>query len=123
LTIRNLAAEAEVSKDTPLSKYREDHPQAGEYRFPKVEARFNTLKKKLHDGPGPENIKDRKIKELRERNEELEEQLVLSHRANNKLDTELYEKDRYIRELEEQATTLRRDSLRVLPSVKERSGK
>lgn len=122
LTVRNLAAEAKVSKDTPLSRYPKGHLNAGEYRFPEVVAKFNLLKEKLLDRPEVQNPKDRKISELRGVIKSLREQLVLAHRVNNQLDAELYEEKRHSRDLEEQLGKLRQGSLKVVQFRKKGSG-
>lgn len=113
LTVRNLAAEAEVSKDTPLSRCRKG--QSGEYRFPDIVARFRALQKKLRGAPTPKSPKDRKIQELREVIKDVKEKLLAACRVNNQLDAERYEDKRRIKELEGLVTKLRREGLKVIP--------
>lgn len=124
LTIRNLAAEAGVSKDTPLSRYPKGRPGGGSYRFPSVVERFNELKLKLTPRQAVEG-EEGELKRLRGRIKELERALLMSARANNLLDAEtLTLKGRNI-ELEEdnarlraENARLRQGSLRVLPTSK-----
>lgn len=123
LTVRNLAAEAEVSKDTPLSRYRGGRRGRGEYRFPDVAARFISLKEKLARRPAAGHSKDVKIQELREVIKVLREQLLLAHRVNNRLDAEVYEKTRRVRELEEHIAKVRRDNLKVIKFDKNKGGR
>ncbi|MCI0557099.1 MAG: hypothetical protein MN733_01280 [Nitrososphaera sp.] len=118
LTIRNLALEAGVSKDTPLSRYRKDQPKAGEYRFPDIVDRFSKLKAKKSTRPSTDDLREAKIQELRQTIEALEEKIRLLARTNNQLDAEVHEMRWRCRELEEQNVRLRRENIKILPSVK-----
>lgn len=104
LTVRNLAIEAGVSKDTPLSRYPKGHQKAGEYRFPEIVRRFRKLKAKK-TVPRP-NAKDEIIKELKADNLKLA-------RANNQLDAENLELKREKRELEEANAQLREENAKL----------
>jgi len=118
LTIRNLALEADVSKDTPLSRYRRDQPNGGDYRFPDIVARFNKLKTRKHTRPSGNDLKEAKIQELRQIIESLQEKNLLLARANNQLDIRAVELERRYRELEEQNARLRRERLKIVPIVR-----
>ncbi len=118
LTIRNLALEAEVSKDTPLSRYRKDQPNGGDYRFPDIVARFNKLKARNTTRPSSNDLKEVKIQELRQIIESLQEKNLLLARANNQLDTRAVELERRCRELEEQNARLRQECLKIVPFVR-----
>jgi exonuclease VII small subunit len=115
LTIRNLALEAEVSKDTPLSRYRKDQPNGGDYRFPDIVARFNKLKTRKPTGPSSNDLKEAKIQELRQIIESLQEKNLLLARVNNQLDIRAVESERRCRELEEQNARLRQECLKIVP--------
>jgi exonuclease VII small subunit len=118
LTIRNLAQEAEVSKDTPLSRYRKDQPNDGDYRFPDIVARFNKLKARKHTRQSRNDLKEAKIQELRQLIESLQEKNLLLARANNQLDIRAVELERRCRELEEQNVRLRQECLKIVPFVR-----
>ena len=118
LTIRNLALEAEVSKDTPLSRYRKDQPNGGDYRFPDIVARFNKLKARKATRPSSNDLKEAKIQELRQIIESLQEKNLLLARANNQLDIRAVELERRCRELEEQNARLRQECLKIVPFVR-----
>jgi exonuclease VII small subunit len=118
LTIRNLAQEAEVSKDTPLSRYRNDQPNGGDYRFPDIVARFNKLKARKTTRPASNDLKEAKIQELRQIIESLQEKNLLLARANNQLDIRAVELERRCRELEEQNARLRQECLKIMPFVR-----
>jgi exonuclease VII small subunit len=118
LTIRNLALEADVSKDTPLSRYRKDQPNGGDYRFPDIVARFNKLKTRKPTRPSSNNLKEVKIQELRQIIESLQEKNLLLARANNQLDIRAIELERRCRELEEQNARLRQECLKIVPFVR-----
>jgi hypothetical protein len=118
LTIRNLALEADVSKDTPLSRYRKDQPNGGDYRFPDIVARFNKLKTRKHTRPSGNNLKEAKIQELRQIIESSQEKNLLLARANNQLDIRAVELERRCRELEEQNARLRQECLKIVPYVR-----
>jgi exonuclease VII small subunit len=118
LTIRNLALEADVSKDTPLSRYRKDQPNGGDYRFPDIVTRFNKLKTRKPTRPSSNNLKEVKIQELRQIIESLQEKNLLLARANNQLDIRAIELERRCRELEEQNARLRQECLKIVPFVR-----
>lgn len=109
LTVRNLAAEAKVSKDTPLSRYPKGHPKSKDYRFPEIVSRFRKLKEK---NAKPEEKEDLVIK-LRKRNKELENQIQQSAQANNLLDAENVELLSRNRELEENNVRLREENAQL----------
>lgn len=121
LTIRNLAVEAEVSKDTPLIRYPKNHTLAGQHRFPDIVKRFQKLKERL-SGVLKSRGEEKEIKRLRGRIKELDQLLLLSARANNLLDAETGELRRRNKELEEDNARLRGEnafmrqkSLKLLP--------
>jgi exonuclease VII small subunit len=118
LTIRNLAQEAEVSKDTPLSRYRKDQPNGGDYRFPDIVARFNKLKARKTTHPSSNDLKEAKIQELRQIIESLQEKNLLLARANNQLDIRAVELERRCRALEEQNARLRQECLKIAQFVR-----
>ena len=118
LTIRNLALEADVSKDTPLSRYRKDQPNGGDYRFPDIVARFNKLKTRKPNRLSNNDLKETKIQELRQIIESLQEKNLLLARANNQLDIRAVELERRCRELEEQNVRLRQECLKIVPFVR-----
>jgi hypothetical protein len=118
LTIRNLALEADVSKDTPLSRYRKDQPNGGDYRFPDIVAWFNKLKARKPTRPSSNDMREAKIQELRQIIESLQEKNLLLARANNQLDIRAVELERRCRELEEQNARLRRECLKIVPFVR-----
>jgi hypothetical protein len=111
LTLRSLSVEAGVSKDTPLSKFREGHPQVGQYRFPTVVKRFRELKKRGNKDD-PENLKDKKIRELRDALAQSNREKQQLAEVNNELDAENYELRRRNKELEEQNAGLRREAFK-----------
>jgi exonuclease VII small subunit len=117
LTIRNLALEAEVSKDTPLSRYRKDQQHAGDYRFPDIVVRFNKLKARKPTRPSNNDLKEAKIQQLRQVIESLQEKNLLLARANNQLDIRAVESERRCRELEEQNAKLRQECLKIVPLI------
>jgi hypothetical protein len=118
LTIRNLALEAEVSKDTPLSRYRKNQPNGGDYRFPDIVARFNKLKARKHARPSGNDLKEAKIQEMHQIIESVQEKNLLLARANNQLDIRAVELERRCRELEEQNARLRQECLKIVPFVR-----
>jgi exonuclease VII small subunit len=118
LTIRNLAQEAEVSKDTPLSRYRKDQPNGGDYRFSDIVARFNKLKARKTTRRSSNDLKEAKIQELRQIIESLQEKNLLLARANNQLDIRAVELERRCRELEEQNARLRQECLKIVPFIR-----
>lgn len=118
LTIRNLALEAQVSKDTPLSRYRKDQPHGGDYRFPEIVARFNKLKSEKAARSTTNNLNEAKLQELRQIVESLQEKNLLLARANNQLDARAVELERRCRELEEQNGRLRQENMKVVPLVR-----
>jgi hypothetical protein len=110
LTVRNLATEAGVNKDTPLSRYPKGHPKAGNHRFPLVVKRFKKLKKKVTP---PVDTKDEDNQKLRERIKEQDLQILLSARANNQLDAENVEVKRRCDELEKDMARIRDENARL----------
>jgi hypothetical protein len=118
LTIRNLGLEADVSKDTPLSRYRKDQPNSGDYRFPDIVARFNKLKTRKPTRLSNNDLKETKIQELRQIIGSLQEKNLLMARANNQLDIRTVELERRCRELEEQNARLRQECLKIVPFVR-----
>jgi hypothetical protein len=114
LILRNLAREAGVSKDTPLSRYRKDQPKAGEHRFADIVARFNQLKAKKMTGPSTNDLREANIQQLCETIKSLEGKMVLLARANNQLDAEAFEWKRRCRELEEENARLRLENRKVV---------
>jgi hypothetical protein len=115
LTVRNLAEEAGLSKDTPLSRYKKDQSKAGEYRFPDVVERFNSIKSKKATKKDNGNFKDLKIRELREIIKLQDEKIELLALSINKTDTENYLLKERNKELEDLNIQLRRESLKVIP--------
>ena len=107
-----------MSKDTPLSRYRKDQPNGGDYRFPDIAARFNKLKAQKTTRPSSNDLKEAKIQELRKIIESLQEKNLLLARANNQLDTRAVELERRYRELEEQNARLRQECLKIVPFVR-----
>lgn len=88
LTRAAFAKEACVAEDTPFSRYRPGHAKEGQYRFPDVVERFNTLRE------SPTRRTDlRALKEqIRERNamiKSLSERLKASRRVVNAQDIEI----------------------------------
>lgn len=113
LTVRNLALEAGVSKDTPLSRFPKGHPKAGEHRFPGVVARFREMKA----GPLPPPLadpRDEKISELRQTIKTKDSQLIAQARTINRQDQDLYETRERNLELESQNAQLRREAMKVI---------
>jgi hypothetical protein len=121
LTLRNLGLEAGKDKNTAISRYREPHPNAGQYRFPDVAGRYIKLKARLANPKPSGNQKDEKIRELREAIKIKDEELLLSARVNNQLDAENSELKRKKRELENEVARLRQENMK-LGSLRERSG-
>jgi hypothetical protein len=113
LTVRNLALEAEVSKDTPLSRYPKSHKKKGKYRFPKVVVRFKELKIKLAGKPSVKERKRTESQRLRDIIKEKDEQILLSARANNVLDAKNSDLENRNRDLEKEVTRLREENARL----------
>ena len=109
LTVRNLALEAGVNKDTPLSRYPRRHPNAGRYRFPDVVDRFRELIAKKVKPPIEERKKN-KIQELQEIIKNKNERELLSARVNNQLDAENVALKHRNHELEEEVVRLREEN-------------
>jgi hypothetical protein len=112
LTVRTLATEAEVNKDTPLSRYPKEHSKAKQYRFPKVVARFKKLTAKKIKTP-PEDPKDKENKKLRESIKEKDEEILLMARVNNQLDAENVRLERRDQELEKEIARLRDENAQL----------
>ncbi len=121
LTIRTLAQEAGVSKDTPLSRFRKGQAQAGEFRFPDVVARFHKLK----EGNGseqpakakkrPQDKREARIHELNQSVADYKRKLLQHDRVLNELDAEVVELRERCRQLTEQNAGLRQNQLKVIP--------
>jgi hypothetical protein len=109
LTVRNLAIEAKVSKDTPFSRYRNGQANAGEYRFPYIVDK---------------NPRDNKIRELRQLLKAKDKLLLSQARAINQLDAELYDTKNRNQELEDQLAQLIRENMKVISiSARRKKGK
>lgn len=103
LTRLNLAKEAGVARETPFSRYRQDHPKAGEYRFPEVVERFKRLRKKGKVVPEPRPDETAKLKAVIE---ELQNMLSASRYVANALDAQSIDLKRRNSELEELVSSL-----------------
>ena len=114
LTLRNLALEAAVSKDTPLSRYRADHSNAGSYRFPDIAARFRQLKAHGTVNPSTCDSRKPKIQQLRVTIAALEEKIVLLARVNNQLDAEAGDLKQRCRELTAENARLRQQAIKAI---------
>lgn len=112
LTVRSLAIEAKVSKDTPLSRYTKNHLCAGQLRFPEIAARFNNLKGKLNRYPEAQKEEKENKRHLREK-KELKKIVLLSARANNLLDAEVIAAKTRVQELEEDNSRLRDENAKL----------
>jgi hypothetical protein len=133
LTRLNLALEAEVSKDTPFSRYRAGHPNAGEYRFPKIVNRFIRLRRK-RSPKVKEPTTGNEVKELKAQVEELKMMLSASRSVVNAQDIQIDDLKRRCQDLEELSTMiaeerdnleaefvkLRRQRIREVPSGKQK---
>jgi hypothetical protein len=99
LTRLNLAAEAGVARETPFSRYRQDHPNAGACRFPKVVERFERLRAKGKRTPRPDDPDE--VAQLKAANVELQNALSTSRIVANALDAQNVDLRRRNAELEE----------------------
>jgi hypothetical protein len=103
LTRLNLAKEAGVARETPFSRYRQDHPKAREYRFPEVVERFKRLRKKGKVVPEPRPDETEQSKATIA---ELQNMLSASRYVANALDAQNIDLNRRNGELEELVSSL-----------------
>lgn len=111
LSLRSLALEAGVNKDTPFSRYKKDTPFYRKYRYPEIVSRFNEIKNKL-------------TKETKNKTSEIEKQKALisnyeskflqQARVINQQDERIVELERYSRELEAQIKKLKQEALKLV---------
>jgi hypothetical protein len=113
LSLRNLAIEAGVNKDTPFSRYKKGSISAGTYRFPEVVARFKEIKAKA-EGRNQKNGFKNQIDELRNTIHDYENKFLQQARIANQQDQRIIELEKYCRDLESQISNLRQEKSKVL---------
>lgn len=113
LSLRNLALEAGVNKDTPFSRYKNISVLAGNYRFPEIVARFKKLKSQVEISANKNNLKNQ-LTELRETIREYEKKFIKQCRVINEQDYRIVELETYCRELELQNSDLRKQKLNII---------
>lgn len=110
LTILNLSIEAQLSKSTAFSKYKEGHKLSGEYRFPEIVRRFREIRNaKLKF---KKNNDREKIKQLRANIKEFKRKLSASRNVVNSQDI-------LIIELEKKVQTLEANEIRIINRINE----
>lgn len=113
LSIRNLAIEATVNKDTPFSRYKESSNLVGKYRFPSVVKRFKEIKARIE-------LKNKKFKpqnriaKLQNTIRDYEDKFVKQARITNLQNQRIVELEKYCRDLENQLSILRSEKPKVL---------
>lgn len=105
LTVRTLAEEAYVSKDTPLSKHRRGQ-HLSQYRFPDVVERFNRIKEKSKDKKQNMSVE----RQLRNDIENLYNYTKAQAREQNRLQAELTDALKTIRALEKSNAAIRAEN-------------
>lgn len=113
LSLRNLALEAGVNKDTPFSRYKKDSDRAGNYRFPEIVSRFEELKAKTEDR-NRKNSSKNQIDELRNIIKDYERKFIQQARIANEQDQRIIELENNCRELESTIVKLKQDKLKIL---------
>lgn len=111
LTVRNLAEEADVAKDTAFARHQKGHQHEGQHRFPDVVARFAELKRKLKKRHIPkQDPRENQIAQIRERVTEMDQWIVKLNIANETLSHENYELKKKIEEIRDQNEKLRQEN-------------
>lgn len=100
LTRLALAKEAGVAADTPFSRYRIGHAKEGEYRFPEIVRRFDSLRGKLSSKDQNRSLRQN-VKELKQTNKHLSARLEANRRVVNAQDIRIKELEVRNSELEE----------------------
>jgi hypothetical protein len=101
LTRLNLSLEAGVTRDTPFARYRKDSEKVGEYRYPEIVDKFNSLR----ENQKKNNSKGTKVKQqviiYKSQIRELQDLLAMSRNVVNAQDILIDDLKKRIKSTEE----------------------
>ncbi len=117
LTRAAFAKEACVAEDTPFSRYRPGHAKEGQYRFPDVVQRFNTLRERPTRRTDLRSLKE-KIRERDATIKSLDERLKASRRVVNAQEIEIVDLRLKNADLEKLASQVVEERNRLAEEIK-----